>query len=205
MAIFATCPKGHKLKARVEHAGKTLPCPACGETVVMPTLAGSDSDSLSEATFGDLFTEPPHTRQQVPPIPHSPFDAETTIGASSRQVRRRAQLVIGGIAGGLGLAILLVLVVASFVLGRENLVIAFSTKLQQGIILVGILGVSAAIYYVMAFFGRKCPNCKKNWALQVTGDCRPSGCLLTSMERRYICRHCETSVWKTVPEGGGAG
>ena len=36
MTIQVTCPNGHKLKAKDSHAGRSLKCPACGATIVVP-------------------------------------------------------------------------------------------------------------------------------------------------------------------------
>ena len=57
MTIHVICPNGHKLKAKDSHAGRSLPCPACGAIVVAPTPETDVSADLEP--LRDLNLESP--------------------------------------------------------------------------------------------------------------------------------------------------
>ena len=48
MPISVTCSNGHKLRANETLAGRSLPCPACGETVAVPALPAPDDEGIED-------------------------------------------------------------------------------------------------------------------------------------------------------------
>lgn len=63
MKIAATCPNGHKLEALPGLAGCTLPCPACGESVVLPEFVDDKLPAKSNvAASQEPLTESSHSK-----------------------------------------------------------------------------------------------------------------------------------------------
>jgi uncharacterized tellurite resistance protein B-like protein len=121
--------------------------------------------------------------------------------------RPRFKLVIGGVVGGVALAMLL-LAVALLAMSPTDLI----ALLGKGIFCIVIIGGCVSIVVLRIAFMTRCPICNKFWSLKPviiiesdgkrTLETRRVG-FLTGKEIRKECRHCGHSVWKHDSEGGG--
>ena len=119
MTISITCPNGHKLKARDSDAGRSLPCPACGATVVVPQAqAGTGPESPADvnltATGGAAspLSDDELSDARARSLPQGPGSRPIKPASTSAQGagRLKLYLLIGGVAGGSILGLLLLLV-----------------------------------------------------------------------------------------------
>lgn len=130
MTIRITCPNGHKLKAKDSHAGRSFPCPACGETVVVPEPQadiGADLESPADvnhtaaADAASPLDDESSPAAQTPALSELPQASDSQSASTPAQTadKRKLYLLVGGVGGGSVLG-LLVLLVAWLVFGRDG-------------------------------------------------------------------------------------
>ncbi|MDD4890250.1 MAG: hypothetical protein PHU85_10005 [Phycisphaerae bacterium] len=92
MSNEITCPSGHKLQVRPEHAGKEVRCPICKSTLVVPDLWSEPREQAAPPP-----PPPPPSEQPAPPIAGAPPKAPGTpvIPASTVKLGGYAALIVG--------------------------------------------------------------------------------------------------------------
>lgn len=76
-SLRCSCANGHKIRASRKLAGRSIPCPACGVPVNIPTPAAAISDTGALRIINEIESE----FQEVPPKPPSETAPQLKIAA----------------------------------------------------------------------------------------------------------------------------
>ncbi|QDU25650.1 hypothetical protein ETAA8_07200 [Anatilimnocola aggregata] len=116
MTLVASCQCGQSFAASPHLAGKTLPCPACGRALTVPTQAPAALQPIAPKQFApDPFAQPSYPPTAGKPAYQQPGGRPATAGGLSLQTK----LLIGGAAGGGLLLLGLVAVMCYWFLGSS--------------------------------------------------------------------------------------